>query len=196
MQKIALTGPSGAGKGYVSEILRKYDLPTLDTDAVVHALYADAAFARNLQARFDSPVLAPDGSVDRKALGALVFSDENAMKKLQKLVYPLVREKIAEYIAVCAEKGSPAVFVDAPQLFEAGFEGDFDRILCVYAPKADRLRRIMRRDGISRVSAGLRMRSQMSGAEYKRRAHSVIDSRTGADVEKQTLDLLKAWKIL
>ena len=179
MIRIGLTGPSGSGKGYISSLLAKRGVPTLDCDRVVHTLYQDESFVQVLSMAFGVDLSAPDGSVNRKRLGEIVYNDPEAMKKLANLVYPPVRQRYLGYLEKAEEVGYSAAAVDAPQLFEAGFEKDYDCILCVTAPEEERLRRIVLRDGISAEQAKLRMKNQKTEEEYRMRSDFVLNN--GAD---------------
>ena len=112
-------------------------------------------------------------------LGEIVYNDPEAMKKLANLVYPPVRQRCLGYLEKAEEVGYSAAAVDAPQLFEAGFEKDYDCILCVTAPEEERLRRIVLRDGISAEQAKLRMKNQKTEEEYRMRSDFVLNN--GAD---------------
>ena len=193
MLKIALTGPSGSGKGYISALLASMGIPTLDTDAVVHRIYDDPAFAEAVEAAVSAPVRGENGTVDRRRLAAAVFADENKMKSLLSLVYPRVREEIRAFLDAAALEGRRAAAVDAPQLFEAGFEKDFDRILCVNAPKKIRAARIVERDGVTRAQAYERMAHQRSGREYMKLSDATVRSVPGEDVRGQLESILASW---
>lgn len=195
MLKIALTGPTGSGKGYVCALARGMDVPSLDTDRTVHELYADKRFASALESALCVPLRARDGTVDRKKLAMIVFSDQKKMETLLSLVYPRVRQRIASFLRDEEKKGKRAAIVDAPQLYEAGFEGDFDRILCVFAPKETRVRRIIARDGITRGQALCRMAHQKSGREYMRLADATVRNGEGDDVKAQLEEIFAQWGI-
>ena len=195
MLKIALTGPSGSGKGYVSALLSRRGIPCLDTDRVVHDLYEREDFARKLQSVLSSEILDAKGRIDRKKLGALVYSDEKMMEKLLRTVYPEVRREILSFFEKNAAADAPAVAVDAPQLFEAGFESDFDAVLCVTAPKSLRLSRVTARDGISRAEALLRFSHQMPAREYEKRSTAVIRNNGKRDVKKDLDNILLRYGV-
>ena len=193
MLKIALTGPSGSGKGYVSDFFKSVGIRCLDTDKVVHRIYEDPSFASRLSDLLSTDFRKPDGTADRKKIAGVVFSDARKMDLLLGEVYPRVRLEIFRFFSEEENKGARAAVVDAPQLFEAGFEEDFDLILCVYAPKAQRLARVMRRDGVTRKEALQRFSHQMSARDYLRRCHEVVNNADGADVKGQFDRLLSKW---
>lgn len=189
MLRIGLTGPSGSGKGYISSLLAKRGIPTLDCDRVVHTLYRDAGFVQVLSVAFSVDLSASDGSVNRKKLGEIVYNDPKAMRKLAGFVYPPVRQRCLGYLEEAEAVGYLAAAVDAPQLFEAGFEKDYDCILCVTAPEEERLQRIVLRDGISAEQARLRMKNQKTEEEYRRRSDFVL-SNGANDHPEETLSYI------
>jgi dephospho-CoA kinase len=184
MLKIALTGPSGAGKGYVSRVLQKKGIGCLDCDKVVHGIYRDDGFAKVVSEALSSDVRSKDGGIDRALLRPLVFSDKERMARLQALIYPEVRKACRAFLQEEEGKGALAAAVDAPQLFEAGFEGDYDLIVSVIAPLETRICRIMARDGIDRSSALLRIENQLSQEEYIARSHEVVVNDGVTDLEE------------
>lgn len=192
MLKIALTGPSGSGKGYIAALLAQRGIPCLDTDRTVHRLYRDPAFSSALAKALGADVLCGDGTVDRKKLGALVFADAGAMEKLSHTVYPAVKREIDRFFEDASSSGVAAAAVDAPQLFEAGFENDFDLIVCVTAPKDLRLKRVIARDGITRKEALLRFAHQMPAREYERRS-TVTLRNAGGDPAPRIDAILKKY---
>ena len=195
MLKIALTGPSGSGKGYIGALLTSRGVPVYDTDEAVHRLYADRAFSARLQDALGCDILGENGFIDRRKLGAVVFADENKMQALYALVYPAVRALCRDFLRDAAKNGCRAAAVDAPQLFEAGFEGDYDEIISISAPKRERLARILRRDGIGKEQALLRMAHQMSQRAYNNRATAVIHNGARDDASEQLDRLLEKWGV-
>ena len=195
MVRIAITGQSGSGKGYVCSLLEKQGILSLDCDAVVHRIYASDAFALRLSGVLSRDVRHPAGGVDRRLLAPIVFGDAEMMKRVQELVYPLVRAECLAFLEEQERVGAKAAVVDAPQLFEAGFEGDYQLILCVSAPKEERLSRIMKRDGISKEEALLRMSGQMSLEDYEKRCHALIKNGAGDCPEKQLREILARYGV-
>ncbi len=191
MRKIALTGPSGAGKGYVSAILVNKGYPVLDTDVLVHKLYRGGTLPKQLAAVFGENILMADGSVDRAVLRKIVFSDPAALQKLNTLVHAVVREEVALWLKEKEEGGHALAFVDAPQLFEANMQGDFDCTVAVTAKDATRLHRICLRDAIDENTAKQRMKNQMTVEMYRRRCDYTIQNDVNTDLVAQIDTLIK-----
>ena len=183
MIKIALTGPSGSGKGYVGALFEKRCIPCLDTDQTVHELYRDPEFAKELSSALNHGICAADRTIDRPALARLIFENDDAMKTLLALVYPAVRKKCKAFFEAQEASGKKAAVIDAPQLFEAGFEEDVDLIVTVDAPEDLRLQRVIARDGISEEYALQRMKRQRTGEEYAACSHYVLVNDGKNDVE-------------
>jgi L-threonylcarbamoyladenylate synthase len=182
---IGLTGLSGAGKGYVCEILAQNGLNVIDTDAVVAELYKnDKALIGALEAAFGSEIIR-GGEVDKKALGKIVFADRNALDRLNKIVHPAV-------IAASEARAVVPSVLDAPQLFESGAQDKCYKTICVTADEETRLARIMRRDGISEEQAKARFASQLDGEYLIKHSDFVVTNNGGDDIKKQIIDILEA----
>ena len=191
--KLALTGGSGSGKGCAAAALRALGIPTLDTDALVHLFYRGGSLPRQLAEIFGETVLAPDGSVDRAALGQIVFADPEALGRLNGIVHARVRDFADVWMRNHIAAGFPTVAVDAPQLFEAGMAGDFDAVIAVTAPEEDRLRRILARDGITEEKARARLNSQFDEAFFRENADFILENPDGqplSELEKQLVAIL------
>jgi dephospho-CoA kinase len=177
MLKVALTGGIATGKSYVRARVAAHGVPTVDADAVVHALFsAGTEVTAEVARRFGPGVLLEDGRVDRRALGALVFKDVSARRDLEAIVHPRVYERIAEWAASQERAGARWVLADIPLLFETGREREFDRVVVVACPPEEQVRRIMRRDGLSEAVALARLAAQWPIAEKVRRATDVVDT--------------------
>ena len=195
MLKIALTGPSGAGKGYVSAILEKMGIRCLDCDRVVHEIYRDDDFAVAVSKALSFDVRSKEGGIDRALLRPLVFSKKENMERLQAMVYPMVRAACIAFLEERERSGAPAAVVDAPQLFEAGFEGDYDLIVAVTAPLEVRILRIMERDGIGREAALEWIGKQLSEEEYIARSGAVLQNDGETDLTAAVLAILSAYEV-
>ena len=167
MRIIGVTGPSGAGKSLLSEAFAKRNIPVIDADALYHSLLVPPSECLDaIKAEFGESVISPDGTLDRTALGAIVFSSEEKLALLNETVLSRVLVRIRELIATYGEQGAIAVAVDAPTLIESGFDLECDFVISVLAPKSDRIERIMARDSISREKAELRINAQKDDGFY------------------------------
>lgn len=147
---VGITGSMGSGKSTVSEILRRIGYSVLDADAIVRQTLSPGSPAETEVVRtFGESVRGPDGHLDRRALGALVFRDPVLLEKLEWILHPRVREEVARERAALAARGLPVAFYDVPLLFEKKMESTFDFILVVSSSPAVRLRRLQKRTGLS-----------------------------------------------
>ena len=186
---IGLCGRSGAGKGFVSRIMAQLGIPSVDTDAVYRELTGKAENGdlsdcmKALVEAFGEGVLAADGSLDRRALGGVVFAEDGEEKRalLNKITHKFILEETDRRLAGFERQGAWAAVVDAPLLFESGYYEKCDFIVAAVAPEDVLTDRIIRRDNIDRDAALHRLAAQISGAELREKCDFVID--TDTDVE-------------
>ena len=172
-----LTGGIGSGKSRVAALLRDRGVPVVDADELAReAVAAGSAGLADVVAEFGPEVLAPDGSLDRKRLAALVFSDEAARKRLNALTHPRVRQLSAERFAELASQGVPLAGYDVPLLFEVGLDATLRPVVLVAASEPNQLKRIMARDGLSEGEAHARIRAQLPLSEKRKRADHVLEN--------------------
>ena len=177
MVVIGLTGPSGAGKSAVCALFAKRGIPSLDADAIYRELLVPPSECLNeLVKIFGDGILCPDGTLDRRALGAIVFSDREALARLDAAAHRYIMAEIRRRLEKLREAGVPAVVLDAPQLFEADAARDCDAVISVLADEALRISRIMKRDGISEADAIRRIRSQYSDAFFRKRSDYILEN--------------------
>ncbi len=158
---IGITGPTGAGKTTALNALDDLGGHIVDCDAVYHELLrTSAAMCAELRERYGGQVFHADGSLDRKALGAIVFEDEKALADLNAITHKYVGLAVDEYIAAAREAGAPAIAIDAIALIESGISDRCHCTVAVTAPNEVRVRRIMVREGISEEYARLRVNAQ------------------------------------
>ena len=184
MKIIGLCGGSGSGKGTVSKLFLKHGIPSIDTDAVYHSITSELTpCVSELAARFGEGIIKSDGSLDRRSLGRIVFSDESGLsgKDLNRITHKYVLERVREIITEYGASGVSAVLVDAPMLFESGFDKECHKIICVLADKNIRIARILIRDGISYEDAERRIASQLSDTELASRCDFVIENNKDID---------------
>lgn len=163
---IGLTGGIACGKTAAAQALGVLGAEVIDADAIAHALTAPGGAAADA-------VLARFGTLDRKALGRAVFSDEAARRDLNAIVHPLVISAVKGALAAAK---APVCVMDVPLLYEAGMEGMADEVWVVHVPPAEQLRRVMERDGLSEADARARVNSQMPTEEKLRRADAAVDT--------------------
>lgn len=200
MLTIGLTGPSGAGKGVMASLFAEFGVPSIDTDQVYHdLLIPPSACLGELAGRFGSGILHPDGTLDRKALANLVFAEghEKDLADLNAISHRYILKQVRILLAGYESKGVPAVLVDAPQLFESGFDAECGFILSVLAPFEVRLARIMARDGLDENRARSRLAASHDDEFFRERSDAVILN--GGDLpalENDVRRLLALWGVL
>lgn len=190
---VGLTGGIGSGKTTVSRLLRELGATVVDADAVVHELQAAGSplLGRIVEA-FGEDVLLASGELDREGLGARVFGDEDARRRLNAIVHPAVGIEMARRVDEARRAGAPLVVVDVPLLLETG-RGGFDAVVVVYCTEAQQIERQRARDGASLEEARQRVAAQLSIEEKRRRADHVIDnSGSPEETERQVRALYAA----
>ncbi len=170
---IGLTGSIGMGKSTASITFRRLGIPVFDADAAVHQLQARGGRAvAPIGAAFPGSIV--DGRVDREALRRAVLGDPTALKRLERIVHPLVRDEERRFLARARRAGRRLVVLDVPLLLETAGEKRVDRVVVVSAPAAVQAVRVLRRPGMTAERlASIRAR-QMPDAEKRRRADHVI----------------------
>ncbi len=164
---IGLTGGIGSGKSTVTSYLKSKDYIVIDADVLSKTVVEPGEKAYfDIVSEFGESILNSDGSINRKQLGDIIFQDEVQRKKLNEIVHPEVRRLMMELLHEFSFHNS-IVFADIPLLIESDLMSTFDEIWLVYATEDICLERIMKRDGISREDALLRIRAQMAIDEKK-----------------------------
>ncbi len=180
MRVIAVTGGIGSGKSTVAALYRAQGVPVLDADTISRALTAPGGEALPaIREAFGPAVFQADGSLDRAALARLVFgADPAPLAKLNAILHPLIRLRMLAALDACRKADAPAVLLDVPLLFETGMDQLADAVVCVTAPLAVRLRRLRRRDGLSREAALSRIRRQNTAEATERLSDYVLSTHT------------------
>ena len=174
MLQAALTGGIATGKSYCVSRFDALGIPTIDADRL--ARLAVAPGSPGLAAvvdRFGASLLRPDGTLDRAALGAMVFADRSARADLEAIIHPEVYRRIREWFARLPSP-TPAAIADIPLLFETGHQHDFDRVIVAACSAEEQLRRLVSRDGLSEPEARARLAAQWPIDEKVGRADYVI----------------------
>lgn len=187
---LGLTGSIGMGKSATARLFRSLGVPVHDADAAVHGLYRGAA-VEPVEAAF--PGVVRDGSIDRAALGARVLADQDAMRRLEAIVHPLVRAQEAAFLSGARGAGARLAVLDIPLLFETGGARRVDAIAVVSAPKAVQRVRVLDRPGMTEEKFEAILAKQMPDEEKRRRAHFLIDTGRGfASAGHQVAGIVRA----
>jgi dephospho-CoA kinase len=175
---VGLTGGIASGKSVVSRQLAELGCRVVDADVLAREVVAPGEPAwRAIREEFGRDVLLPDGQLDRKRLGALVFADPARRRTLEAITHPAINARRQAILDAWAAEGFDGLVVlDIPLLIEVGAAAHVDRVVLVYAERAVQLDRLMGRDGFARAEAERRVASQMPLAEKVRHAHFVIDN--------------------
>jgi dephospho-CoA kinase len=194
--RVALTGGIATGKSFCLSRFGALGVPVIDADVLARTAVARGSPAlAAVAARFGASVLLPGGSLDRAALGRIVFSDRAARADLEAIVHPEVYRRISEWFVTLPATARLAI-ADIPLLFETGHEHDFDRVIVCACDPAEQLRRVMVRDGLTEREARARLDAQWPIEEKVRRADHVINTDTTvADTESQVRTLAERLKV-
>ncbi len=191
MKIIGLTGSIGMGKTTAAQLFRRRGVPVYDADRAVHGLSAKGGRAvPAIERAFPGVVV--DGAVDRSRLGALVFKDSQALKKLEAILHPLVAEQRHAFLRRMRARRKKAVVLDIPLLFETGNDVLADVIVVVSAPAFLQTARVMKRPGMSAEKLAGILSHQMADSDKRRRADLVVRTGAGKRAAQAQIDRLLA----
>lgn len=193
MIKVGLTGGIACGKSLVRRRLQEQGIPTLDADAVVHRLLgAGSEVSEEVRRSFGEGVVAGDGSIDRKALAAIVFADPEERKKLNAIVHPRVWSEIGCFFQEAEKAGAPLAVVDAALMVETGSFETYDRVIVVHCRPEQQIERLVARDGLDRSEAEQRIAAQMPIEEKLGYGDFLVDtSGSLAETEERIEELIE-----
>jgi dephospho-CoA kinase len=176
--KLGLTGSIAMGKSEAAGMFRRLGIPVFDADAEVHRLLAPRGRGfEPVSEAFPSAIV--DGAIDRQKLGAAVFDDTPALKRLEGILHPLVGHGRARFLLRARALGTPVVVFDIPLLYETGGERRCDLVAVVSAPAFVQRRRALRRPGMTEEKLASILARQVPDREKRRRADFVIPSGLG-----------------
>lgn len=178
---LGLTGSIAMGKSTAAAMFRRLGVPVYDADAAVHRLLARGGAAVGAVDRAFPGVVA-DGAVDRPKLGARVFGDATALRRLEGILHPLVAEERRRFLRAAARQGRALVVLDIPLLFETAGERWCDVVCVVSAPRFLQVARLLRRPNMDRARIAAVTCRQMPDAQKRRRADFVVPSGLGRAV--------------
>ena len=195
MPTIALTGGIACGKSTVAAFLRECGAAIVDADEISRSLTAPGGLALPaLRETFGSAVFTPEGTLNRKALSAIVFSDGQKLAQLNALLHPLIRAEMERQIHAGMESGAKAVVLDVPLLFEARMQDMAECVVCVCAPEEVQIERLRSRNGFTREQALNRIRSQWPLSEKMRLSDVLLYTDKPLDqVREEVRRLYESW---
>ena len=198
MLVVGLTGNVAAGKSAVAELWREAGVPVVSADELARAAVAPGTEAlAGIAELFGPGVIREDGMLDRAAVRAIVFRDEEALRALEAIVHPEVRRLRDEWTARQRKAGAEVVVWEIPLLFETGTEREVDMVVVVDAPAGVRLRRIVETRGLGEDEAAAVMEAQLAAGEKLRRADVVVENAGGREElaarAGEVLGVLRGW---
>lgn len=189
MLVIGLTGGIGTGKSEAARYLVSLGAALIDADLVGHEAYRPHAEAwERVVEAFGEEILQPNGEIDRRSLGAIVFSDPEQLARLNGIMHPLMARMVQERIEAFRSEGSEVVVVEAALLFEAGWDSLVQEVWVTDASEEAVILRLEQRNGMSEEEARKRLSSQMSRSERLERADHVIDNSGDLAKMKRAID--------
>ncbi|KAG1756843.1 dephospho-CoA kinase-domain-containing protein [Suillus paluster] len=192
MLVVGLTGGIATGKSTVSSLFKSQQVPVIDADVLAREVVQPGTKGlAQIVAYFGSEVLLPDGTLDRKKLGAIIFNSEAKRKKLNSIIHPAVSRAIISDVFWCWLRGEKLCVVDVPLLIEGGLWKWMGKVIVVYCSADIQLQRLMKRDRSSREDASARLNSQLPIAQKVEYADIVVDNSGDLqDLEQQVQSCL------
>lgn len=189
MRLIGVTGSIACGKSTVCRELARRGFPVIDGDALARELTGPGGTAmRDIRAVFGDRYILPNGSLNRREMGMLVFSEPLARERLDRVMAPYLKELTLSRIESYRASGASLCFLDFPLLYEKGYDQYCDTVWCVWIPEDLQLQRLMERDGCTREEALSRMKAVLSSDEKANRSPVVIDNSGPVDDTLQQVE--------
>lgn len=193
MFRIGLTGGIASGKSTVSDILRAKGAWIIDADKLARQVVEPGQPAwKEIAVVFGEGVLLPDGQLNRKLLGQIIFADEVKRRILEDITHPAISRAVDEEINQAVQAGVAVVVLDVPLLIETGWTALVDEVWVVYVSEETQIERLIKRDGLDRKQALDRIASQMRLQDKLQYANVIIDNNQGLDETKA--QVTTAWK--
>lgn len=194
---IGLCGGSGSGKGYVCKLFERYDIPCIDTDRLYREVTVKkgSKCLNELCEAFGYGILDQDGELNRRILADIVFL-RNGTRVLNEITHKHIKVDTDVLVDKYKNEGKKAVLIDAPVLFESGFDRMCNYTICVIASYETRLERILKRDGITEEKAKKRMDSQLSNEELIALCDFQIENEQNSDLDTQITTILNKLNLL
>jgi dephospho-CoA kinase len=192
MLRLGVTGGIASGKSEVSRILLELGFAVLDADSIAHQLMQpDLPAYEEIVQHFGASVLDPDQRIDRRKLGSIVFSDHRQLDRLNAILHPRVRKRLAELFEELDQSTDPpaAAFVEAALLVEAGYLPDLDGLVVCWTGANQQLERLRAR-GLTEEAARLRIASQLPIEEKMKFATEIIDCSGSLEQTRKQVEAL------
>jgi len=195
---VGLTGQTGAGKSTVSKTFAANGFAVIDADHIARVVVEKGTKClAEIQDVFGNAVIKPDGSLDRKALASVVFSDKRKLEILNSITYPYITGEILKEIRWYSSHGEKLILLDAPTLFESRSDDFCELIISVVADESLREGRIVERDGLTSEQARKRMSSQLDEDFFVKHSDFIITNNNAIcnlqEISKEVSDKIKDY---
>lgn len=192
MLVLGLTGNIGCGKSSVSNIFIKKGIDVIDADIEARKIFDDKELLNKVFSTFGDSIKNEDGSLNRKALGNIVFNDDEKLIELNNLTHPKIKQNILSQVSKYKEQGKKIVVIDAALLIEDDYLPYIDKLVLVTCREDIQIERIKNRDNCTEEEAISRINSQMSQSEKSKFADYTIDnSNSFEELEKRVLEFIE-----
>lgn len=194
---IGLTGSIASGKSTVSAMLKEKGLPIVDADEIARIVVEPGTPGiQRIAETFGYEVIQENGTLNREALGKMIFGNEENREKLNAILHPAIRAEMLRQKETHLAKGARTVIMDIPLLFESKLQSFVEKIIVVTVTPETQKKRLMERNGLREEEAVARIQSQLSLTEKEAGADAVIDNNgTIRETKTQLNNLLKEWEI-
>ncbi|MDD1387987.1 dephospho-CoA kinase [Pediococcus pentosaceus] len=187
---VGLTGGIAMGKTTISQFLKSKAIPVVDADQIAHKILTVDEVKVKLMDTFGESILDKNQNIDRRKLGPIVFNDQRQLEKLNIIVQPYIRTEIVRQLDTFS--ASKVVVLDAPVLFEQGYEKMVDYLMVIKTSAQIQVERLMQRDSLNEIDAQKRIQAQMPIEEKVKKADIVID--TSGTIEETRSQVVK-WLV-
>jgi dephospho-CoA kinase len=194
---IGLTGSIASGKSTISAMLKDKGYPIIDADLVARLVVEPGTSnLQEIEREFGSSVINKDGTLNREALGKLIFNDPAKRKQLNDLMHPAIRSEMFRQRDELLKSGQKTLVMDIPLLFESRLQHFVDKILVVSVTEEMQLQRLMNRNSLSKEEATVRIQSQLPISEKEKGADAVIYNNGTIEQSMEQLEqILTEWDI-
>lgn len=194
---IGLTGSIATGKSTIAKMFKELNIDVIDADLIARKVVEvnKPAYLEIVEA-FGEEILYENKELNRKALGNIIFNNEEKRKKLNSIIHPAIRKEMLAQKEAFIKLNRDVIVMDIPLIFESGLENYVEKILVAYVSEETQLKRLIERDECSEEEARSRINSQISIEEKAQKADAIIDNNgTVSESRKQLLNLLTDWNI-